>query len=120
MKILIIEDEKLMRISLADAVLEAGYYCIAFDNPKEAFDAFKESGVDVVVTDLGLPYMNGLELTEKIKSIRPETQVIVMTADVSTDTAAKAMKVGAYAYLAKPFYSEELIQMLNRLQEVCI
>ncbi|MBI5892405.1 MAG: sigma-54-dependent Fis family transcriptional regulator [Deltaproteobacteria bacterium] len=117
MRILIIEDEKIKRITLTDALLKTGYEVSAFDNPSEAIDAFKESEFDVVVTDLRLPQMGGLDLVEKIKAIRPDTQVIVMTAYATVDTAVRAMKLGAYDYITKPFSSEELILILERLKE---
>ncbi|HBO85104.1 MAG: hypothetical protein A2073_00550 [Deltaproteobacteria bacterium GWC2_42_11] len=117
MRILIIEDEKIKRITLTDALLKAGYDVAAFDRPSDALTAFKEMDFDVVVTDLRLPQMGGLELVEKIKGMRPDTEVIIMTAYATIDTAVKAMKLGAYDYITKPFSSEELILILERLKE---
>src|SRR3990172_3885422 len=117
MRILIIEDEKIKRITLTDALLKAGYDVAAFDRPSDALTAFKEMDFDVVVTDLRLPQMGGLELVEKIKGMRPDTEVIIMTAYATIDTAVKAMKLGAYDYITKPFSSEELILILERLKD---
>ncbi|MBI5683087.1 MAG: sigma-54-dependent Fis family transcriptional regulator [Deltaproteobacteria bacterium] len=117
MRILIIEDEKIKRITLTDALLKAGHEVSSFDNPSEALIAFNEGGFDVVVTDLRLPQMGGLDLVEKIKGIKPDTEVIVMTAYATVDTAVRAMKLGAYDYITKPFSSEELILILERLDK---
>lgn len=115
MKILIIEDEKIKRITLTDALLKKGYYVSSFDNPVEGLDAFEDGDYDVLVTDLRLPKMNGLDLVEKVKNLKPATEVIVMTAYATVDTAVRAMKLGAYDYITKPFSSEELIFILERL-----
>lgn len=117
MNVLIVEDEKIKRITLTDALLEKGYDVLALDDPIEAINVLKEKGFDVVVTDIRLPQMNGLDLLEKVKSLKPDTTVIVMTAYATVDTAVRAMKLGAYDYVIKPFSSEELILILERLKE---
>lgn len=117
MKVLIVEDEKIKRITLSDALLKAGYGVKAFPEPMEALEVFKRDEFDVVVTDLRLPQMEGLDLLREIKSIRPATHVIIMTAYATVESAIKAMKMGAYDYITKPFSSEELILILERLKE---
>lgn len=117
MNILIVEDEKIKRITLTDAILEKGYEVLALENPVEALNVFKEKDFDVVITDIRLPQMNGLDFLEKAKSLKPDVAVIVMTAYATVDTAIKAMKLGAYDYITKPFSSEELILILERLKE---
>ena len=117
MKVLIVEDEKIKRITLADALLKQGHEVLALENPVEALNVFKDREFDVVVTDIRLPKMNGLDFLEKLKSIRANATVIVMTAYATVDTAIKAMKLGAYDYITKPFSSEELILILERLKD---
>lgn len=117
MKILIVEDEKIKRITLTDALLQQGYDVLAVENPMEALNIFKDKEFDVVITDIRLPQMNGLEFLEKVKSLKPDTTVIVMTAYATVDTAIRAMKLGAYDYITKPFSSEELILILERLKD---
>ncbi|MBI5286881.1 MAG: sigma-54-dependent Fis family transcriptional regulator, partial [Deltaproteobacteria bacterium] len=117
MKVLIVEDEKIKRITLTDALLKAGYEVESFHDPVEALKVFKEDEFDVVVTDLRLPRMEGVDLLREIKSIRPSTHVIIMTAYGTVESAIKAMKLGAYDYITKPFSSEELILNLERLKE---
>ncbi|MBI3397981.1 MAG: sigma-54-dependent Fis family transcriptional regulator [Deltaproteobacteria bacterium] len=120
MKVLIVEDEKIKRITLTDALIKQGYDVLAIENPVEALNIFKEKEFDVVVTDIRLPHMNGLDFLEKAKSLKPAIAVIVMTAYATVDTAIKAMKLGAYDYITKPFSSEELILILERLKDLSL
>ncbi|MBI5874464.1 MAG: sigma-54-dependent Fis family transcriptional regulator [Deltaproteobacteria bacterium] len=117
MKILIVEDEKIKRITLTDALLKEGYDVLAIDNPVEALNIFKEREFDVVITDIRLPHMDGLAFLKEIKALKPDTTAIVMTAYATVDTAIKAMKLGAYDYITKPFSSEELLLILERLKD---
>jgi len=117
MKVLIVEDEKIKRITLADALLKEGYDVLASENPIEALNIFKEREFDVVITDIRLPQMDGLDFLKEIKTLKPDTTAIVMTAYATVDTAIKAMKLGAYDYITKPFSSEELILILERLKD---
>ena len=117
MKILIVEDEKIKRITLTDALLKEGYDVLAIDNPVEALNIFKDKEFDVVITDIRLPHMDGLDFLKEVKSLRPAIKAIVMTAYATVDTAIKAMKLGAYDYITKPFSSEELLLILERLKD---
>ncbi|MBI3753184.1 MAG: sigma-54-dependent Fis family transcriptional regulator [Deltaproteobacteria bacterium] len=117
MKILVVEDEKIKRITLTDALLKEGYDVLAVDNPIDGLNVCKEREFDVVITDIRLPHMDGLDLLKEIKSLRPDITAIVMTAYATVDSAIKAMKLGAYDYIAKPFSSEELILILERLKD---
>lgn len=117
MKILVVEDEKIKRITLTDALLKEGYDVLAIDNPVEALNIFKEREFDVVITDIRLPHMDGLAFLKEIKALKPDTTAIVMTAYATVDTAIKAMKLGAYDYITKPFSSEELLLILERLKD---
>ena len=117
MKVLIVEDEKIKRITLADALLKEGYDVMVSENPIEALNIFKEREFDVVITDIRLPQMDGLDFLKEIKTLKPDTTAIVMTAYATVDTAIKAMKLGAYDYITKPFSSEELILILERLKD---
>ncbi len=117
MKIVVVEDEKIKRITLTDALLRAGHEVASYDDPLNAIEAIKEDNFDLVVTDLKLPHMDGLDLLKNLKAMRPEMPVIVMTAYATVDTAVKAMKLGAYDYITKPFSSEELLLIIERLKE---
>jgi DNA-binding NtrC family response regulator len=118
MKIFIVEDEKILRISLIDELQDAGYEVVGFENPNEALEKIQSQEVDVVLTDIKMPGMDGMELLEKIKQKNEQITVIMMTAFGSVDSAVEAMKKGAYDYLTKPFHTDELLLILNRLKEI--
>ncbi|MDF1612545.1 sigma-54-dependent transcriptional regulator [Stygiobacter electus] len=118
LNICIIEDEEILRVSLKDDLLDAGYIVNDFENPLKAIEHFKKKNCDIVISDIRLPEMNGLDLLSEIKSLNPNTFVIIMTAFGSVETAVEAMKKGAYDYITKPFDKEELLLIINRIKEV--
>lgn len=118
LNICIVEDEDILRVSLKDDLLDAGYIVNDFENPLKAVEHFKKKNCDIVISDIRLPEMNGLDLLSKIKSINPNTFVIMMTAFGSVETAVEAMKKGAYDYITKPFDKEELLLIINRIKEL--
>lgn len=118
MRILLIEDEKITRITLSDTLIANGYSVAAFDTGSEGLAAFMESRFDVVITDLRLPHMSGIDILQKVKEEDPACQVIVMTAYSSVETAVRALKLGAYDYLTKPFSPDELLALLEKLRQL--
>ena len=116
MKILIVDDEKLKRLTLRDDLFDANYDVVSVDSPLTALELLKNEVYDVIVTDLRMPRMSGIDFLKRIKQKYPSTTVIVITAYANIDTAIEAMKFGAYDYIKKPFLSEELILVLNRLK----
>lgn len=118
LNICIIEDEEILRETLKDDLLDAGYKVNAFENPVEALQYISKNNCDVVLSDIRLPEINGLELLPKIKSIKPETFVIMMTAFATVDSAVEAMKKGAYDYLTKPFDKEELLLIIDKIKDI--
>lgn len=118
LNIIIVDDEDILRISLKDDLLDAGYRVKDFRNPEDALRSVEKQPVDVVITDIKMPRMDGLELLSRIKQLQPDAQVIVMTAYSSVDSAVEAMKKGAYDYIAKPFKIDELFLRLERIAEL--
>ncbi|MFN4111827.1 MAG: sigma-54-dependent transcriptional regulator, partial [Ignavibacteria bacterium] len=119
LNICIVEDEEILRVSLKDDLIDAGYLVSDFENPVKALEYFKKKKTcDIVISDIRLPEMNGLELLSKIKSINPSTFVILMTAFGSVETAVEAMKRGAYDYITKPFNKDELLLLIERIKEI--
>jgi DNA-binding NtrC family response regulator len=118
MRVFIIEDEKILRVSLTDDLEDAGYAVSAFEDPLKALEAFKEQPAGIVITDIKMKQMNGIELLSRIKSINPETTVIVITAYGSVTSAVEAMKNGAYDYITKPFQIDEVLILLDRINEL--
>ncbi len=106
--ILVVDDEKNYLVVLDTLLSEEGYEVTTADGGVEALQVLKESDLDLVLTDLKMPHMDGIELLENIKKINPDIPVIMMTAYGTIDTAIEAMKKGAYDYITKPFQNEEL------------
>ena len=115
MRILVVDDEKLFRVSLCDDLDEAGFETYGLGSAEEVMEELKKNVYDVVLTDLRLPRMDGIALLKKIKKSSPDVIVIVMTAYATVQTAVEAIKQGAYDYITKPFTSEELFLTLKRL-----
>lgn len=113
-KILIVDDEKLMRVSLEDKLMKVGYAVISLSNAVEGLTVLQSENYDAVITDVRLPRMDGIEFLKEIKKVSPDTVVIIMTAYGSIENAVIAMKEGAYDYVTKPFSLEELMIKLQK------
>ncbi len=116
--ILIIDDEPLMRLSMVDALKELGYQVASAANGAEGRDCLTRGTFDIMITDLRLPGGDGLALLQACKQRSPKTEVIVITAHGSAETAIEAMKLGAYDYITKPFSMEELLLIVERVTKV--
>lgn len=115
--ILLIEDEKLMRVTLEDALKTAGYEVISVETGKEALNALRSNSFDVVVTDVRLPDIDGINILREI-SRTGDTPVIVMTAFGTIKDAVEAMKLGAFDYITKPFSLDEFLLLIERALDV--
>ncbi|OHB91657.1 MAG: Fis family transcriptional regulator [Planctomycetes bacterium RIFCSPHIGHO2_12_42_15] len=113
-KVLIVDDEKLMRISLESQLKKEGYNVKSVDNALDGLKMVKSEEYDVVVTDLRLSGMSGLDFLKEIKKHNQEIIVVIMTAYGTLESAVSAIKEGAYDYIAKPFSTDELIIKLQR------
>jgi len=114
----LVDDDRVARVPLRDDIREAGYEVDEAGSAEEALDLLRRNPYDVVVTDLRMPGMDGIELLERVKAQRPDAEVIVITAYGTVQTAVRAMKLGAYEYLTKPFDNEELLLLLERIRKV--
>ena len=119
MRIFVVDDERIIRVTLADDLKDAGYQVNEFATANAAMSQITELGPELIITDLSMPGMDGLEFLKKIKSINNEIQVIIMTAFSTVSTAVEAMKQGAYDYITKPFESEDILMTVNRVKELC-
>ena len=106
--ILIVDDEKNYLVVLEALLGPEGYEIIASDNASDALRLIREADLDLVVTDMKMPRMNGIELLEESKRAKPELPVIMMTAYGTIEMAVEAMKKHAYDYITKPFQNEQL------------
>jgi DNA-binding NtrC family response regulator len=116
--ILLVDDEPLMRLSMVDALEAIGYDVHAAASGTEGIDAIRQKQFDLVITDLRLPGADGLSVLKASKDKAPETEVVVITAHGSVDTAVGAMKLGAIDYLTKPFQMDELLLIVERIGHV--
>ena len=114
--ILVVDDERGVRQSF-NMVFKDDYRVFQAESGKEAIDIFAENPVDVILLDIILPDVNGLELIEKLKTISPNSEIIMVTAVKEIQTAVKAIKFGAYDYIVKPFVVEEVKNIIHRALE---
>ena len=102
-RLLIVDDEQSIR-RLCVTVGEAlGFVCLEAASGETALALLEEQPAHMILTDMVMPHMSGLEFLEKVKKMLPRTEVAVMTGHGSVETAVQAMKLGAYDYIAKPF-----------------
>lgn len=107
-RIIIVDDERDMRDFLEIMLRKEGYEAFSFPTPVAALGYCKENRCDLVLTDLKMPGMTGLEFLKAVKELDPATLVIMITAYASVDTAVEAMKAGAFDYFTKPFNVDEI------------
>jgi len=117
-RLLIVDDEQSIR-KLCVTVGEAlGFVCLEAESGESALALLEEQSVHMVLTDMVMPHMSGLEFLEKVKKLLPRTEIALMTGHGSIETAVQAMKLGAYDYITKPFSPlEELRLFLRRMAE---
>ncbi len=113
--ILVVDDEEIVRDSLASWLEEDGYRVDTAPDGPTALGKLAEQGYAILLVDLKMPGMDGLQVLAQTRATQPDAQVIIMTAYATVDTAVQAMKQGAYDYLVKPFEPEELSLMVGKL-----
>jgi len=111
--ILIVDDEESVRDSLYNWFIEDGFRVACAENAKKALTILESDQFDIVLADIKMPGMDGLEMLRRIKTIKPDSIVIVMTAFATVDTAVKALKDGAYDYVTKPFDPDDLTHLIR-------
>jgi DNA-binding NtrC family response regulator len=117
MKILVADDEKMKRITLAQDLVAQGHEVATAADGAEALQQIQSGRFDVVVTDLKMPKVDGIELLKRIKQDpRADTEVIIMTAYGSIPLAVEAGKLGAYDFLTKPFRNQDILPLLARIE----
>ena len=116
-RVIVIDDEVNAAAALETLLKEDGYEVWRAHDARTGLQLLEKEEPDVVLTDLRMPGMDGLELLARVKQIRPETMVILMTAYGTVKTAVKAMKLGAEDYLGKPIDVEELEVVLQKVLE---
>jgi two-component system, NtrC family, response regulator AtoC len=117
MKILIIDDEPSLRQTVSTILNEEGYDVLLASDGREGLDKALEHEPDMVITDVRMPGMPGMEFLDRYRAEGGEALVIVMTAYGSTELAIDAMKKGAYDYIPKPFSADQLVLAIRKAQE---
>ena len=112
-KILVVDDEQSLREVLSIMLKRTGYAVTSVADGEEAIELLNKDIFDLVITDLRMPKIDGMEVLKAAKSASPETVVLIITAFASADSAVEAMKQGAYDYLTKPFQVDE-VQLIIR------
>ena len=111
---MVVDDEIEMRIALETTLKREGHSITVAENGKQALEKFSADSFDLVLTDVNMPKMNGVELLNALKKKSPQTVAIMMTAYGDIDNAVETIKAGAFDYLLKPFSAEILIATVNR------
>lgn len=116
-KILIVDDEETLTFSLYQAFIKAPYDCevVTASSAEEALEKLEDGYFDLVITDIAMPGIDGLELLSIIKSRFPDTKVIIITAYGTDEREERAYKIGAEKYIEKPFDISELRNLVFKI-----
>ncbi len=112
--IFVVDDDRYVLESVTTLLQEFGFTVIAFDNGQDAIRRFASEPVDLVLTDINMPGMTGIELLEKIRYLDRETPVLLMTAYADLDTAVKAIQKGAFDFIIKPYRPPYLLHAVEK------
>ena len=116
-KILVVDDERIVCAGCEKILNEAGYRVKTTLSARKALAMLKKESFDIVITDIKMPELSGIELLEIIRNEHPEIMVIVITGYSTVETAVEAMKLGAFDYLPKPFTSDQVTLVIKRAIE---
>jgi DNA-binding NtrC family response regulator len=111
--LLIVDDEESVRDSLCNWFVEDGFKVQCAEHAKQALTMLEADHFDIILADIKMPGMDGLEMHRRIKSLNPDSIVIIMTAFASVETAVQALKDGAYDYITKPFDPDDLSHLIR-------
>lgn len=112
--VLIVDDKEMLRDSVGVTLQRAGFTILAAPSAEQALETIARRRPDAIVTDLKMPGMTGIELLERVREFDQDLPVVLMTAFGTIDTAVKAMRLGAYNYITKPFEGDELVVSVKR------
>ena len=113
-EVLVVDDEPQMLIAIHETLRQSGYRITTAGSGMEALCRLKEKCYQLVITDMRMPEVSGLDLLRKVKSLPPQTPVILLTAYGTIQNAVDAIRDGAYDYLLKPYSSESLDNVVRR------
>src|SRR6476661_1595276 len=116
-RFMIVDDHQSIRKLCMTVGASVGFSCVEAESAEAALARLENDSPDIILADLMMPNMSGLEFLPRVKQLLPRTEVAIMTGHASIETAVQAMKLGAYDYITKPFRVEELKLLLQRMAE---
>ncbi|MGB9122308.1 MAG: sigma-54 dependent transcriptional regulator [Candidatus Angelobacter sp.] len=116
-RFMIVDDHPSIRKLCMTVGTSVGFSCVEAESAEAALSQLENDSPDIILTDLMMPNMSGLEFLPRVKQLLPRTEIAIMTGHGSIETAVQAMKLGAYDYITKPFRVEELKLLLQRMVE---
>ena len=116
-KILIVDDEKNTRLTLGQCLERTGFKSASAVNAEEGLKKLDEDEFGLILLDLRMPGMGGMEFLKKVRQIRPDIKVVIITAYGTIDLAVEAMKLGAVDFLQKPFTPDEIRELVSRIMK---
>jgi DNA-binding NtrC family response regulator len=115
-RLLIAEDEPILRITMLDALRKEGWEVDVAEDGAKAWAMFNQHLHDVILTDLLMPHLSGMEVLTRVRALKPDTTVVIITAHGTVESAVEAMRQGAADFISKPF---SMAQLIVRLNNVC-
>lgn len=113
--ILLIEDDEILRITVSDSLKKMGWPVTAAEDGQEGLNLIKNNNFDIVISDIRLPKINGIDVLKDIKNYYPNAEVIMITAFGNIEDAVGIIKFGAYDYITKPFHTDDLIFRIKKI-----
>ncbi len=113
-QILVVDDEPIMRDFLEETLVRAGYGVVTMPEGKSGLDEIRSSAYDLIISDLKMPGVDGLELLGETRKIQPDAAIVIMTAYATVETAVQALKAGASDYIMKPFTPDEIEHVIRK------
>jgi len=111
--VLVVDDEKNIRETLKDVLEDEGYNVLLAEDGKQAIDTLKTSRVDVMLLDLWLPKIGGMEVLDRVKRQYVEVEIIIVSGHGTIDTAVKATKIGAFDFIEKPLSLDRVLNVVD-------
>src|SRR5262249_26688833 len=115
--ILVVEDDTENRTAIVKVLQSADYKVLETDNGQQALDIINEEDVDIVVTDLRLPILDGVELLKRAKAVEQDLEIIMITGHGTVEIAVEAIKEGAYDFITKPVKKAQLLRAVEKAAE---
>src|SRR5919199_5939944 len=116
-RVLVVDDDNVLRKVVTDQLSRSGFDAASAASAQEALEALRETDYDVILLDIQMPGMSGLDALRQIRQIEDAPEVIMLTADTSLATGIEAMRLGAYDYLTKPSTLDEMEAVIRKADE---